>query len=61
MVRDMILGARSSIRVMTCYLFATEMPHVRLIRDLLPSAAKRNVRVRQGLHSSTFQLNLSRF
>lgn len=46
LVRDMILGARSTIRIMSCYFFANEAPFVNVIRDLLPDAARRGVRVR---------------
>ena len=46
LVRRMIIGARSTIHVMSCYFFANEEPFVRVIRDLLPDAARRGVEVR---------------
>lgn len=46
LVKRMILGATSTIRIMSCYFFANESPFVNVVKDLLPQAARRGVRVR---------------
>jgi phosphatidylserine/phosphatidylglycerophosphate/cardiolipin synthase-like enzyme len=46
LVEGMIRGAARTIRIMSCYFFANEAPFVRVVRDLLPAAAARGVKVR---------------
>ena len=46
LVRMAIVGARSHLIIMSCYFFANEAPFVNVVKNLLPDAAKRGVRVR---------------